>query len=1400
MENKLSLCTTKVVLIALLAAVLPFTALADEVIVADANGNELRYTFDGSDGPATFIGVKTLVATDVTVANSIADADDNSHLVKTVGSGAFYNQKTITSITFGEALETITNDYYVFYNLVALKRIVLPGVNYPFQRNPSVSSTVIFVVHPDLVDTYQANDYTKNYRIRAFGSATEANVTTTAGSQLQTQVEAAGVNTAYLERLTVSGPLNGTDIDFIHSAMPCLQQLDLGQASIVEGGDKYHRWSVSKNGTATINGSSTWATQNDTIGERMFYNMPMLRSIVLPQGVKAINAYALSECRLLEEAALPEGLLTIGNNAFESDGILSKADLPSTLTAIGEYAFHDTALREVTIPTGVTILERDIFWSCDSLRRVAMHNGIKEIRRAVFSECSNLEDIGGIPANIEIIGINAFEYDRKLTTPIVIPATCKSIGFQAFISCEKIPSITFNEGLETIDYSAFYGCKVATFNAVPSTVTKIDYNAFRNCDALTEFIFPATITEVAHDILRDCDNLERVTLAEGTTKIGSAAFYNSPKLTTINLNQSTLTTIDGDAFQYTGLIDVVLPNSITSMGSSVFANCSQLQSINVPTGMTTVPQYLCYGCPQLTTVALHSGLTAIGNNAFKNCKLLATLTVDGTATTALPDGITLIDHNAFVYCESLLITHLPAQLQRINEYAFYGTKSLRELEIPTTVNRIEYQAFYGSGITAVTFHDGITFFGNDMFAYCDQLTSVTLPSDMTIIPSSMFYGTTALANIDLPQGLQTIRSSAFSHSGLTAITLPESLQTIENYAFYATQLEELIIPDSVKAVGSQVAAYSKNLKKAFLGHNQAYDNDSFNYFYGCDSLAWLRIYAGTPPAIYEYYTRYRSKCVLEVPEGQDVLYAETDIWKDFKEIRTFFTGDVLNALDFAVMQQMYRDLDGANWKKPWDLTNDHRSVGKWHGVTTEGDFITAIDLTEQGLTGELPDSVFVLSKLQKLNLSHNRISGDLGTALSGFADDDISPLTELKLQGNHFTGDLYPFASRLPQVAYLDVSFNRLTAISQPFSNAVLSNGSFYRGFQFMDWETKEVDLPDDADTLVVDITPGIPTDIPSSTFHLYRHEAGDYNLSFSDMYRIYHNAYGDMYTSNTELVKNNEGLWNLYSGNSNYVFRGQKGKVIAYTHGHPWYSYITYLLRFDWQDGDVNADQTVDVGDLQSVIYYTLNDSKANGQMFNFTCADTNTDNAINVLDVIGTVDYILAYEEPAGARQFGEGDGSLLANNILTIDGDAVVLSNVDEVAALQLFVSGASSAQLRLGAEVEGRFSVAKRDVNGGVRLVIYSPAGRTFAPGKYQLLRELPAGAAVTNVRLTDPQACRLGVAISGAPTAIDKLFLNGKLSNGKLYDLSGRPLSDEWDNLPAGIYVIQVNGKQYKVKK
>ena len=49
-----------------------------------------------------------------------------------------------------------------------------------------------------------------------------------------------------------------------------------------------------------------------------------------------------------------------------------------------------------------------------------------------------------------------------------------------------------------------------------------------------------------------------------------------------------------------------------------------------------------------------------------------------------------------------------------------------------------------------------------------------------------------------------------------------------------------------------------------------------------------------------------------------------------------------------------------------------------------------------------------------------------------------------------------------------------------------------------------------------------------------------------------------------------------------------------------------------------------------------------------------------------------------------------------------------------------------------------------------------------------------------------------------PTTIDRLSI-GSMADMPVYDLSGRRLGP-WDTLPAGIYVVRMNGQQYKLRK
>ena len=1504
--------------------ILPLAAQADQVVVADANGNQLIYSYDGADGPATFTGVKTYAAEEdkaghIIIADNVTDANSNSHEVKYIGgstsnrgniksivfgqniiavggpegtsgdafyncqklesvtlnskleilgkwafqncnklenvnlgeatslktimikafqnadrirslelpesvtlleesvfegcdslrtftflgtsqitnipyncfvscisleritlpdavetlsTGCFYNTPKLVEITFGTGITSLSDDYTVFGYHDALKKMVFPGSTCPFVREYHLSSELFIYVRPDMLNTYRENNYTKNLRILALGESTTYDLTTTAGGQLQVKMEAQGDANNVIE-LSVTGPINGTDIDYLHSALPNLTVLDLTNARIVSGGDSYHRWDVSNNGTASqYSWSGPWNTENDVVGPYMFYNMPMLTSLSLPSGATSIG-----ECALAQEQ----------NHNFK----LSHISLPAGLTSIGRAAFIWTGITEVTIPNGITAMDRDVFYRCEKLKKATLPDSLKTIGIGTFNGCYALEDVN-MPSTVESIDDYAFCDNQKRTSPLVIPGTCKRIGHQAFLRNYLLPSVVFNEGLETVGNEAFRDCHLIKQAELPESVTELGYTIFYDCDSLRTFTFPQNIKVVPNNILQHCDALTSVTLADGTTSIGYASFADCPLLNTMNYNQETLTSLDYYAFSNTGFTSLTLPNSIISIGDWVCYNCKNLTSVNIPTGIDHVPYSFAYGCPQLINVTMHDGIRTIKGNAFRSCTLLPTI--------ELNDQITRIENDAFRECKNLVLDKLPDALTYIGGSAFRETPAITAaLTIPEGVTEIAGSAFNGSGISSITLPDGLTVIGEGIVAYTPNLSNIKLPATIRRIPNYTFQKATALEHINLPATVREIGYCAFEQSALAEITLPDSIAVVENYAFSRTNLQTFRVPDAFTSdLGSWCLYDCKHLKSVYFGRNQDYSQwQSFTCCSGCDSLQLMRIYAGTPPKCETYHMGYRTRCVLEVPEDQVDLFKEADGWKEFKEIIGFFSGDVLNDQDYALLQTLYQTLDGANWTTPWDLTNNHHATGKWAGITTEnkgGDtyYITAIDLPASGLKGQLTADVFQLSRLQTLDLSENEIGGNIGTLFSGITSE-LAPLTEINLKGNQFTGDLYPFASKLPELTKLDVSFNRLTAISQPISNEKLKSYDFNYNFQFIDYHTHEVVECDDS--VVTDINIGIPTKLTLNTLMTYRHDQQDHGFTSNDLARIHYDGYWyNPWDTYWELYQT-DGLWNLYKGDNNYVFSGPKNKVQAYVlYNGNWQ---TMLLRMNWIDGDVNADQDIDVTDLQSVIHYTLNDQKANDQMFNFTAADANNDNAIDVRDIVGSIDYILGYEQPANAKRYGASQNTetavLDAANKLSVNHSTVQFDNAEAVAALQLFICGTTKRDINVTSAIRNKFSVSMRDVAGGVRIVIYSADGLELLPGQHDIISNLPAGATVTEVRLSDKEAHHLGVSISHPTTGIKATETNQQ--SDVWYHLDGRAVNGK--PLQSGIYIN--NGRKIIVK-
>ena len=114
----------------LLAMLLALPAAADNIDVADANGNVLRYSYTSGEGTtATVTGIVSFSddaeqAKHIVIPSQITGADERLHTVTAVGYNAFNAATSVVSITLPASLTSIGER--AFYGCSALESISIP--------------------------------------------------------------------------------------------------------------------------------------------------------------------------------------------------------------------------------------------------------------------------------------------------------------------------------------------------------------------------------------------------------------------------------------------------------------------------------------------------------------------------------------------------------------------------------------------------------------------------------------------------------------------------------------------------------------------------------------------------------------------------------------------------------------------------------------------------------------------------------------------------------------------------------------------------------------------------------------------------------------------------------------------------------------------------------------------------------------------------------------------------------------------------------------------------------------------------------------------------------------------------------------------------------------------------
>lgn len=202
----------------------------------------------------------------------------------------------------------------------------------------------------------------------------------------------------------------------------------------------------------------------------------------------------------------------------------------------------------------------------------------------------------------EVIGDDGTVYDRIV------------IGYEAFMNCKNLVSITLSDNVTKVDTRGFYRCEnVKQINLGNGVKSLSNYSLADT--GITSITIPDNVKTISWYAL-ECDNLQTVYIGKGLTGISAYAFYSDNKLTAIEVDPENEDYCDVDGVLYskdmTTLIKYpnakpgttyVIPNSVTALGGGgAIRSTKYLEELTIPKSMETMGQWVLNNCTSIKKI------------------------------------------------------------------------------------------------------------------------------------------------------------------------------------------------------------------------------------------------------------------------------------------------------------------------------------------------------------------------------------------------------------------------------------------------------------------------------------------------------------------------------------------------------------------------------------------------------------------------------------------------------------------------------------------------------------------------------------------------------------------------------------------------------------------------------
>ena len=383
-----------------------------------------------------------------------------------------------------------------------------------------------------------------------------------------------------------------------------------------------------------------------------------------------------------------------------------------------------------------------------------------------------------IPGNAASIGSGAFQ--NTGVEVITIPVAADGNNDRTFENGAFGPSDTLTEVIIEGPDSGLTGQEIAdAFGKPNNNVTKLTVPA----DAVD------TPEEVAA-IKEAFPNLEELVVTGGTGADGSiSGFEGWESLEKVDLSESGITSIEGNAFKDTGLKEVIFPDSLQTIGDSAFEGCDELVYIGTADASTGNVE-----------VRLPEVLESIGNNAFNGTALGTpngdktvsggTLANGGTSNAEITGGIFdgydgSIGDGAFAGTSIGPVLNL-GSVASVGDGAFARTDKNNEgfsVKLPTNATD-DIDSFFRASVT----NEPASVFIDDLIIVPGTGEEQSIGKVAGENPNTTGNADLVLGNVVVESGVDKVGDSAFVGVGATAdnplnVVLPDTITGIGSNAF-----------------------------------------------------------------------------------------------------------------------------------------------------------------------------------------------------------------------------------------------------------------------------------------------------------------------------------------------------------------------------------------------------------------------------------------------------------------------------------------------------------------------------------------------------------------------------------------------------------------------------------------